>query len=886
MPIEFPEPKWLRSAGYAPVQDDVPLSPPMPIPVTNSEPTANYECRIKVHAPKSDISSLKLGIFTIGKSENEPAVKRWQSEEGVEPTLHTIMSSECLTDDPKALLHEYHKDFGLSSAFDITPKPIGSDYINAEFAPLLPSVESEGRLGWATHGFYYYFYDGKLYYELDILGDGKWGWKVTRSTQEGILEDPISGQIYSALLIPVKIEGQEPKPQHIMYSRRKMTNDQLAEVNAEWLGTNATLLDTVAMVESLNQKPMERQLLAEGSSESVESKKHTVRPKDGGQHETWSDIASMYGLSPKGLLGLNPEFESDPMSLKSGDKLIVQATTSSISEKQNSESPSPLSELEEGGFYILGNVWGQYSDPRLSPSVKNIFAQKGVSQTTPVLNVRKVEEKILRIGVFFDGTGQNYLNDKYKETMGVKSRTNVARLFEAYPLADGIEHKIYVSGVGTVDDAWKNPQLIDEGKDESGLAQAFGVDVMNVPLADSALNSIYNDSLSETTETGAFYKWQNWTNQYYDIISGLIRDGLYDAITHVQFDVFGFSRGAALARHFVNAVKDGIPDYSKPRVKKKCGDIYPNLLGDQTVACFDKMNGYFPEEDKTCGVRFTGLFDTVGSFYLAGNQDDGNFVLGLDMDSSEVVYQACAYHEYRKNFPLTSLFASDGLLASNFHQEVFPGCHTDIGGGYPSKEQYKNTSLPERYGIPPAATYNRELIKTESIVERVRGAQSSYEASAISDLAFKEADSRWQMECKSHGVHGLVTLVNGVIYYYELQAISNGLSALPLERMKQQAAKVGVAWQDDEYILPIDYSKQTGVDVELGSLCGKFLDLPVGSIQPAVWQREIEQNGKFWVHRPHDALINAGCETMYDRVVNDVTREGNQLKRVVFDNEV
>ncbi len=91
--------------------------------------------------------------------------------------------------------------------------------------------------------------------------------------------------------------------------------------------------------------------------------------------------------------------------------------------------------------------------------MKHIFELQGISQTTPVLNVKKVEEKILRIGVFFDGTGQNHLNDLYKETRGgVKSRTNVARLFEIYPLDDN-SNAIYVAGVGTVDGAWQTPNL-------------------------------------------------------------------------------------------------------------------------------------------------------------------------------------------------------------------------------------------------------------------------------------------------------------------------------------------------------------------------------------------------------------------------------------------
>ena len=329
-----------------------------------------------------------------------------------------------------------------------------------------------------------------------------------------------------------------------------------------------------------------------------------------------------------------------------------------------------------------------------------------------------------------------------------------------------------------------------------------------------------------------------------------------------------------------------MPDFTSPRQNEKVGDIYPNLLGTETSDIFDPKNGYFAETSRTCSVRFTGLFDSVGSFYLAGNADDGNFKLGLDTSCATYVYQACASHEYRKNFPLTSLAGSDGILPGHFREEFFPGCHTDIGGGYPSKHQYKKTTLHKRYGIPPVATYNRELIKTESLTNAVSQAKSGYEASYISEKLFNEEREKWLAECKSQGAHGTVTSIDGVLYYYLYQAISNGLSALPLERMKQQGAQAGIVWEESDYILPVDFANSTGIDSELHELSTKLLSLPAGEIQPACWQQEIEKNGKYWIHRPHDALINPGCETLFDRVVNGVTKEGNELKRVVFDNEV
>ncbi|HBC0002005.1 TPA: DUF2235 domain-containing protein [Vibrio parahaemolyticus] len=883
MPIEFPKPKYLRGAGYAPIQEYIPKLPLPAVSDVEVQPTPEYECKIKIHASKSVLDALQVGVFSLLKTSEEDKIQRWQMSEETTPYRHTVLTTECFQDEEKTLLHEFFSDIGVSESFKVEPKPIDSNHINAEFVPFLPSVETNECLGWATHGFYYYFVDGRLVYEFDILGNGKWAWCITHSTQDGISSERVSDQVFTSLLVPVSIEGQPIPPQYILYRRTKLTNDELAEINTSWLDEHATLIDTKALTSICEQKLLPRETKQDKANVTQpEANKHTVKNKEDGQPEQWTDIAALYGIGAKDLLSLNPAYEHDPLSLSVGDVLFIEDALDSVEDVEQAEQPSPITKPSVGKCYPFGDAWGHYLESSLSASVKRIFNHSDYSSNIAVLDVAKVEEKVLRIGVFFDGTGQNHLNDKYKESHGVKSRTNVARLFEVYPVNEEDVNKIYVSGVGTVDDAWKNPTLIDEGKDEVDLAQAFGVSPNKLHQTSTFIDAAYN---LVADETGAFYKWQNWTRQFYGVITDLIRKQTYGAITHIEFDVFGFSRGAALARHFVNAIKDGLPDYDKPRDGEKFGEVYPNLLAHQDDISSQPKHGYYPDETRTCSVRFVGLFDTVGSFYLAGNNNEGNFELGLDTNCAERVFQISAHHEYRKNFPLTSLLPSDGILPSNFYEEAFAGCHTDIGGGYPSKEQYAKQGLPERYGMPLSATYNRELMKTESIRQEVQTQQNAYGAAACSERLHKQAQDVWDLECSSKGLYGVVTLVNGILYYYELQPISNALSALSLERMKQQAENIGVQWAR-EVEHPSDFIQLTGSDSALTVLNEKLLTQPLGSITPTHWQGEISQYGKEWIHRPHDALINAGCATPMDNLVNAVTKEGNQLKRVVFDNEV
>lgn len=108
-----------------------------------------------------------------------------------------------------------------------------------------------------------------------------------------------------------------------------------------------------------------------------------------------------------------------------------------------------------------------------------------------------------------------------------------------------------------------------------------------------------------------------------------------------EIDIVGFSRGAALALHFAN-------------------EIYED---------FDRAP-----------IRFLGLFDTVASFGIPGNDVNLGWAFTLT-DNVKKCYHALALDERRGNFPLTRL-KSRGLPLDDRAQEVwFRGVHSDIGGG-------------------------------------------------------------------------------------------------------------------------------------------------------------------------------------------------------------
>lgn len=118
-----------------------------------------------------------------------------------------------------------------------------------------------------------------------------------------------------------------------------------------------------------------------------------------------------------------------------------------------------------------------------------------------------------------------------------------------------------------------------------------------------------------------------------------------------DIDVVGFSRGSALALHFVNEV-----------------DHYFN---------------HAP-------VRFLGLFDTVASFGKPGNDINVGWKLTLP-DNVRHCFHAMALDERRHNFPVTRVKDPRGQNPSGdrLDETWFRGVHGDIGGG----ENHGLTSL-------------------------------------------------------------------------------------------------------------------------------------------------------------------------------------------------
>lgn len=278
----------------------------------------------------------------------------------------------------------------------------------------------------------------------------------------------------------------------------------------------------------------------------------------------------------------------------------------------------------------------------------------------------------LKLGFFFDGTGNNLDADE-----GTDEHSNVARLFKAYPdnlQSQGI-YAFYVPGLGTY-----FREIGDRG-DDDGLA--FGK---------------YGDQ--------RLHKAMQWLTE-------TIAQHPADKIVDIKLSVFGFSRGAALARAFARRVADAC--------EKKSGEhVWPGV-------------------GKTLSIEFMGLFDTVASvgapaststlsIWIAkkwtpldkglNQRRGGGLGTGLDdiafgeragADPTQAVFDGhmswgrhlrvpavvknvthlMAMHEVRNSFPADTLWDGEEMPVGAVEM-VYPGVHSNVGGGYRPGEAGKS----------------------------------------------------------------------------------------------------------------------------------------------------------------------------------------------------
>ncbi|HDX9113555.1 TPA: DUF2235 domain-containing protein [Klebsiella michiganensis] len=344
--------------------------------------------------------------------------------------------------------------------------------------------------------------------------------------------------------------------------------------------------------------------------------------------------------------------------------------------------------------------------------------------------------KTLHISLFFDGTGNNLNNDLY--IADPKHPTNIARLFRAtigQGYAGGVQghagelvdmegtsgnkyYKYYIPGVGT-----PFPEVLDLNYSTPGLAFAtYGEERINwalIRIIDALRRTLGKPALSDNkswkavgamttnmgdnrTNSGSMMRMTEFQRLLKDLEPDLKLalnqpEPGKPKLLGIKLYVYGFSRGAAAARAFVNWLVELLPNAFRKGVKP---DLCLTLEGaDWKVPL---------------SVEFLGLLDTVASVGVAHIAPLAEGHMGWADNAMELpdngLIKNCVHlvsaHEQRLCFPLDSICRHDGTYPSYAREMVYPGMHSDIGGGYPPGDQGKATAADDGYLLSQIALHD------------------------------------------------------------------------------------------------------------------------------------------------------------------------------------
>ncbi|HHB1579569.1 TPA: LysM peptidoglycan-binding domain-containing protein [Vibrio parahaemolyticus] len=314
-----------RNAAYAPNIEETYTPEPAKPDTSDAPPKLKYEYCFEIACSDKTFRTRVGCSFQIAKTKQEALIGRWQTT----PTEHgTKYTTQLAFDEPKQLVAKVaSSSMGISVPESVQVKPIGSGVVREAFMPIIPSVQLGERLGLPTEGYYYHFHNGKLVQEYKLLGDKKWAFYATRSTHEKLDDEQGYNTYQSAILVFWKIGGKEVEGQNLVYLEKQITREELDNLSKDWLSEHGVQLDIKELLNAPKQPIIERAHAQPNQNVEVNNtpKTHTVKiDPQTNQRESWSAIAELHKLSAKQLLEYNPNYNTDPMSLKVDDILTVQ----------------------------------------------------------------------------------------------------------------------------------------------------------------------------------------------------------------------------------------------------------------------------------------------------------------------------------------------------------------------------------------------------------------------------------------------------------------------------------------------------------------------------------------------------------------------------------
>ncbi|RKF44507.1 DUF2235 domain-containing protein [Paraburkholderia fungorum] len=375
--------------------------------------------------------------------------------------------------------------------------------------------------------------------------------------------------------------------------------------------------------------------------------------------------------------------------------------------------------------------------------------------------------KTMHMGFFFDGTRNNADHDR-----PVHKHSNVARLFDTYPL-DNYHYPIYIAGVGTrfaneIGDQgaglqaaagaatgwagegrinWALLQIhnivhahvlgtslsVALGKTDKDIAKAMSADLNFVgmalgsnPPAPGSIRDINARAsagsgaltMMVSEHTGTELRWDRDT-----VWAQLWKDTVNSKNWKQALQVWDQSRRKILAerRAQLNARVGNKLTAGKPKLQRIRLSVFGFSRGSAEARTFcnwlvDALDDGFTLCGVPVTVDFLGIFDTVASVGIAQGAAatlfDGHGGWGraenmaVPFHVRRCVHMVAA-HEPRGSFPLDLIDHATG----DREEIVYPGVHSDVGGGYGAAEQGRGQSDSDKLSQVPLLDMYREARK-------------------------------------------------------------------------------------------------------------------------------------------------------------------------------
>ncbi|MEB0044686.1 MULTISPECIES: PAAR domain-containing protein [unclassified Pseudomonas] len=333
----------------------------------------------------------------------------------------------------------------------------------------------------------------------------------------------------------------------------------------------------------------------------------------------------------------------------------------------NSFTPAPVSSVSPMPTHLIepSSYQPPITAPALTPAPAAADSVLEEEEEEEELDEEKAVGITLRIGVFFDGTLNNANNGALGLLCGASHAIKPEDLdasCKPYMSDPDSSYANDESNVKKLSDLYFSPIEIQDTGEQQLFRRLY---IEGIGTSSGQEDSLMGAGMGRGA-TGVSAKVEGAFREIMRTIRNFAQTNQDSKIVNLTFDTFGFSRGAAAARHFANEVALG----------------QKGPLG-QSIKMFRRAfhETFDGEYKQDIQMGFIGLFDTVASVggldnlgYIRSQKAPG-LKLYLPRDLFPKVVQLTARDEFRANFPLTRVKAD--------HPEyTLPGAHSDIGGGY------------------------------------------------------------------------------------------------------------------------------------------------------------------------------------------------------------